>query len=239
MIPGAMQPYSLTVDKFLDHAAKWHSRSQVVTATGAGDSTRTDYLALRAQAQRVSAALAERGAGQGDVVATLAWNTQEHLESWYGIMGMGAICHTLNPRLLPTQLAAMLGESGARLLILSADLQPLASDVLALGTAIKEVLLIDNGLSAGQIAGDTFKAGTLADATRQATREVEWMGHRPATSDSLPLIGEIGKTGVFAGLGHHHIGLTAGPKTGRLLAGLITQRPSNADLTPYQPGRFS
>ncbi|MAK97985.1 MAG: AMP-dependent synthetase [Citromicrobium sp.] len=174
MIPGAMQPYSLTVDKFLDHAAKWHSRSQVVTATGAGDSTRTDYLALRAQAQRVSAALAERGAGQGDVVATLAWNTQEHLESWYGIMGMGAICHTLNPRLLPTQLAAMLGESGARLLILSADLQPLASDVLALGTAIKEVLLIDNGLSAGQIAGDTFKAGTLADATRQATREVEW-----------------------------------------------------------------
>lgn len=73
----------------------------------------------------------------------------------------------------------------------------------------------------------------------QAAREVEWMGHRPATSDSLPLIGEIRQTGVFAGLGHHHIGLTAGPKTGRLLAGLITQRPSNTDLTPYQPGRFS
>jgi len=174
MIPGEMQPYSLTVDKFLDHAAKWHPRSQVVTATGAGESSRNDYSALRAQAKRVSAALAERGAGQGDVVATLAWNTQEHLESWYGIMGMGAICHTLNPRLLPTQLAGMLGESGARILILSADLQPLASDVLALGTAIEEVLLIDSGLSAGQIAGDTFKAGTLADATRQATREVEW-----------------------------------------------------------------
>lgn len=70
-------------------------------------------------------------------------------------------------------------------------------------------------------------------------KEVEWMGHRPATPDSLPLIGEIGQTGVFAGFGHHHIGLTAGPKTGRLLAGLMMGRPSNTDMTPYQPGRFA
>lgn len=176
MIPGAMQPYSLTLDKFLDHAAKWHPHSQVVTASETGESGRTDYLALREQAKRVSAALAERGIGQGDVVATLAWNTQEHLESWYGIMGMGAICHTLNPRLLPTQLAAMLGQSDARILILSADLQPLARDVLARGTAIEEVLLIDDSLSAGQIADDTDKLGTLADATAQAAGDVEWGG---------------------------------------------------------------
>jgi D-amino-acid dehydrogenase len=70
-------------------------------------------------------------------------------------------------------------------------------------------------------------------------REVEWMGHRPATSDSLPLIGQIRETGIYTAFGHHHIGLTAGPKTGRLLAGLMTGRPSNTDLTPYQPGRFA
>lgn len=70
-------------------------------------------------------------------------------------------------------------------------------------------------------------------------REVEWMGHRPATPDSLPLIGEVGQSRVFAAFGHHHIGLTAGPKTGRLLAGLMTGRPSNTDMTPYKPGRFA
>ncbi len=70
-------------------------------------------------------------------------------------------------------------------------------------------------------------------------REVEWMGHRPATSDSLPLIGQIRETGIYTAFGHQHIGLTAGPKTGRLLAGLMTGRPSNTDLTPYQPGRFA
>lgn len=66
----------------------------------------------------------------------------------------------------------------------------------------------------------------------------EWLGHRPAPTDSLPLIGEIGKTGVFAGFGHHHIGMTAGPKTGRILAGLITNNRENADLSPYRPDRF-
>ncbi len=66
----------------------------------------------------------------------------------------------------------------------------------------------------------------------------EWLGHRPAPADSLPLIGEIAATGVFPAFGHHHIGLTGGPKTGRLVAGLVTGNASNLDLAPYDPNRF-
>jgi len=69
--------------------------------------------------------------------------------------------------------------------------------------------------------------------------EVEWQGHRPATSDSLPLIGEVRNTGIFVGFGHHHIGLTGGPKTGRLLSQLITGQSPNIDMTPYNPSRFA
>ena len=72
-----------------------------------------------------------------------------------------------------------------------------------------------------------------------ARSEVEWMGHRPAPSDSLPLIGQVGSTRVFTGFGHHHIGLTAGPKTGRLITGLVTNQPPNMDLSPYDPQRFN
>lgn len=72
----------------------------------------------------------------------------------------------------------------------------------------------------------------------KATGEVEWMGHRPCPADSLPLIGEVGQSGVFAGFGHHHIGLTGGPKTGRMLAGMITGQPANTDPAPYDPDRF-
>ena len=68
--------------------------------------------------------------------------------------------------------------------------------------------------------------------------EEEWLGHRPAPSDSIPLIGEIGTTGVFAAVGHHHIGLTSGPKTGRLLAAMTTGGPIDIDIRPYSPNRF-
>lgn len=74
--------------------------------------------------------------------------------------------------------------------------------------------------------------------TWKATRE--WLGHRPAPCDSIPLIGALeGVSGAYAGFGHHHIGLTAGPRTGRILADLISGRRPKIDLAPYRPERFS
>ncbi len=67
----------------------------------------------------------------------------------------------------------------------------------------------------------------------------EWMGHRPSIADSLPVIGEVpGVKGAFLGFGHDHVGLTGGPKTGRLIAQLVGGRSPNIDLAPYSPKRF-
>ena len=67
----------------------------------------------------------------------------------------------------------------------------------------------------------------------------EWMGHRPAPADSIPVIGEAPDLpGAYLGFGHHHVGLTSGPKTGRLLAQMVSGRTPNLDMTPYAPGRF-
>ncbi len=65
----------------------------------------------------------------------------------------------------------------------------------------------------------------------------EWMGFRPSTPDSLPLIGEMGASGVFAAFGHQHIGLTGGPKTGRWVADMIGGR-ANAELQAFDANRF-
>lgn len=68
----------------------------------------------------------------------------------------------------------------------------------------------------------------------------KWMGHRPATSDSLPVIGESQRVpGLFFAFGHQHVGLTAGPKTARLVADLMAGRKPNLDLYPYRAERFS
>jgi D-amino-acid dehydrogenase len=71
---------------------------------------------------------------------------------------------------------------------------------------------------------------------REAT---EWMGHRPATPDSLPMIGAVpGLRGAWLGFGHQHVGLTGGPRTGEILAQLISGLRPNIDLAAYAPSRF-
>ena len=70
-------------------------------------------------------------------------------------------------------------------------------------------------------------------------KSVEWMGHRPSMADSTPVIGEIpGLSGAVAAFGHDHVGLTGGPKTGRLVAQIVSGKQPNLDLTPYSPARF-
>ncbi len=71
-----------------------------------------------------------------------------------------------------------------------------------------------------------------------AESEEEWLGFRPTLTDSLPMIGEVGSTGVFTAFGHQHIGLTGGPKTGRIVADLISGKRPNFDMQPYAPSRY-
>ena len=67
----------------------------------------------------------------------------------------------------------------------------------------------------------------------------EWLGHRPAPSDSVPLIGELpDAAGVYVGFGHQHVGLSGGPKTGQLLSQLICGEPTGLDMQMYSPVRF-
>ncbi len=134
-----MQTYALTVDKFLDHAAKWRGDREVVTAGGG----RIGYAALRARSNRLSGALLAMGLAPGDRVATLAWNTQHHLEFYYGAMGAGLVCHTLNPRLAVAHLAAMVNEAEDRVLAVGAGLADLAHELATRCASVEVVVLLD------------------------------------------------------------------------------------------------
>jgi fatty-acyl-CoA synthase len=138
-----MQPYALTLNRFIDHAAKWHGAIEVVTGGSGGASTRTDYATLRDRSQRLSGALLALGLAQGDNLGVLAWNSQTHMECWYGATGVGIVCHTLNPRLAPDHLAAMIHQAANRVLAVSADLAPLAEQLVAACPTIDHVILLD------------------------------------------------------------------------------------------------
>lgn len=197
MIPGVMQEFGLTLDKFLDHAAKWHGAAEVVTANDNGGTRRIGYTALRDNAARVSSVLAQLGVARGDCVATLAWNTQAHMEAWYGVMGMGAVCHTLNPRLTAGQLAWMIERSGARIVIASPDLGPLATAVTAqAGGSDRLVILLDDG------ADETGPGQRLSELMLTASSTVPW-GAFDETSPS-GLCFTSGTTGAPKGVTYTH-----------------------------------
>ncbi|NWP61341.1 long-chain fatty acid--CoA ligase, partial [Escherichia coli] len=85
---------------------------EVVEADAGTVTRRTNYAALRERSNRLSGALAALGLEAGDRVGTLAWNTIHHFEIYYAAMGVGMVCHTLNPRLTAAHLAAMIDEAG-------------------------------------------------------------------------------------------------------------------------------
>ena len=143
MIDGEMQEFALTLDRFLDHAAKWHPHAQVVTGRDAGKVDRISYADLRIRSLRVSAVLHDLGIGIGDRVATMAWNTQAHVETWYAIMGLGAVCHTLTPRLMAAQLATTVMRSACRIIVASADLEVLARQIVERAPVVTQVLIVD------------------------------------------------------------------------------------------------
>ena len=122
---GLMQDWPLTLDKILDHAKAWHGDSEIVTRSVEGPIVRTTYAEAHSRAKRLSNALRALGVQPGDRVATLAWNTARHLEAWYAIMGMGAVCHTLNPRLFAEQLCYIINHAGDKVIFTDLTFAPL------------------------------------------------------------------------------------------------------------------
>jgi len=101
---GLMQQRPLLVSSLIDYAATWHGDREIVSRDPEGAFHRTNYAAIAARAKRVANALDALGVGQGERVATLAWNGYRHLELYYGVTSAGRVLHTVNPRLFLEQI---------------------------------------------------------------------------------------------------------------------------------------
>jgi len=108
---GLMQEHPLLVSSLLRHAAKHHRGSKLVSVDPQGTATRFSWPEAEDDAKRLAQALARRGVQPGERIATLAWNSREHLALYYGVSGMGAVMHTVNPRLFPDQIAYILEDA--------------------------------------------------------------------------------------------------------------------------------
>jgi fatty-acyl-CoA synthase len=126
---GLMSDFPLLLHRIIDHAAKFHGQRKVVTRSVEGPIVETNYAEIRARSLKVAQRLEKDGVKLGDRVATLAWNTWRHLECWYGILGVGAVYHTVNPRLFPDQIAWIINHAGDRMMFLDITFVPLMEKI--------------------------------------------------------------------------------------------------------------
>jgi acyl-CoA synthetase (AMP-forming)/AMP-acid ligase II len=127
---GGMMHYPLTLTHFVERAGRLFGQKEVVTAFEDG-LTRHSWAEILDRTRRVASVLERMGVGQGDRVATLAWNTHRHLELYFGVPAIGAVLHTVNVRLASGQLEQILGHGGARALFVDPDLtEAVSEDVL-------------------------------------------------------------------------------------------------------------
>jgi len=126
---GLMQDWPLLCTRILDHAALNHPERPVISRSIEGPIHRTNYAEIRARALRVAQRLERDGIKLGDRVATLAWNTWRHVEAWYGILGIGAIYHTVNPRLFVEQIVWIINHAEDRIVMTDLTFVPLLEKI--------------------------------------------------------------------------------------------------------------
>ncbi|WP_426163619.1 long-chain-fatty-acid--CoA ligase [Sandarakinorhabdus sp. DWP1-3-1] len=154
---GTMQDWPLLVWKLIDHAATFHGDREVVSLTCEGGKHRSNWATVRGRARQVAAALRGMGIVPGDRVATLAWNTYRHVESWYGISGMGGVAHTINPRLFDDQIVYIANHAEDRVLFFDLTFIKLVERLAPRFTTIEHYVLL------------TDRAHMLADTTLDLT----------------------------------------------------------------------
>ena len=139
---GLMQRQPLLVSSVLTHAARHHATAEVVSREADGEITRATYEMIERRARRLARALQGLGVQPSDRVATLAWNSQRHLELYYAVSGMGSIVHTVNPRLAPDDIAHILNDAGSVVLCADPGFAPLVEQLLPNLPALRHVIVL-------------------------------------------------------------------------------------------------
>jgi fatty-acyl-CoA synthase len=139
-----MDDYPLTLTSVVERAERFHSESEVVSRRPSGEIFRTTLGACASRARRLAGALWALGVRDGDRVATLLWNQSEHLELYFAVPSMGAVIHTLNPRLFPDELAFIVEDAADSVIIVDESLLEVFQTFRA-GYEFTRIIVVSHG----------------------------------------------------------------------------------------------
>jgi len=139
---GQMMDRPLLISSLIEYAAGYHADTEIVSRSVEGPIHRYTYTGLNQRSKQLAQALAALGVKEGDRIATLAWNGYRHLELYFGVSGSGAICHTINPRLFPEQIAYIVGHAEDSYLFVDLTFMPLIEALAGKLTSLKSVVVM-------------------------------------------------------------------------------------------------
>ncbi len=133
---GLMQDRPLLISSLIEHAARFHPDTEIISRLPEGPMHRTTWAGVAKRSRQVANALAKLGIQPGERVGTLAWNSYRHLALYFGVSGTGAVLHTVNPRLFPEQIDYIVNHAEDQVLFFDITFAPL---VEKLAPALKTV----------------------------------------------------------------------------------------------------
>jgi acyl-CoA synthetase (AMP-forming)/AMP-acid ligase II len=140
---GLMMEYPLTIDRILEHGNRLYPRKRVLTKLPNGSMHQYTYADFYRRVKRLCNVLDALGIEIGDRVGTFAWNHYQHLELYFGIPCAGAVCHTLNIRLPPDQLAYIINHAEDKVIFVDGTLLPLFERLAGQINSVQHIVLIN------------------------------------------------------------------------------------------------
>ena len=122
---GLIQDRPLLISSLIEYSGQYHGDVEFVSRTVEGPIHRTNYRNINLRAKKLAQALERLGVKLGDRIGTLAWNGYRHMEIYFGVSGMGAVCHTINPRLFPEQIAYIVNHAEDKYIFVDLTFIPL------------------------------------------------------------------------------------------------------------------
>ena len=126
---GKMMDMPLTITSLIQHAANFHGDTEIVSRSIEGPIHRYTYSDAYQRVQKMANAFIELGVKPGDRIATLAWNGYRHLELYFATSGIGAVCHTINPRLFGDQIAYIINHAQDKIIFVDLSFVPVLEGI--------------------------------------------------------------------------------------------------------------
>jgi acyl-CoA synthetase (AMP-forming)/AMP-acid ligase II len=180
---GNMMEWDLTIPQAISHAEKYNFDGQLISRELDGSIKKTTYGESIQRSKKLANALNKLGINLHDTVATIAWNNSRHFETYFGVSGMGAILHTLNPRYSPAQLVYILNHAEDKVLIIDPTFIPLVEGVQDQLNFV-EIIIIAAAKSSIP-ANNLNNSCSYDDLLEQESSEYQWPVLSEDTSSAL------------------------------------------------------